>query len=347
LVLRSRPPAPQPAPAADATIALPSDDPNLTPSPSAESPTPSPAPTRTPSPSPKPAPSPTKSAAPQTAHLAVFEGLSTWFDNYDYGTTDPHAAAASMRARGVKAIYLQTSRYTLPDDFKDANETTAWIRAAHANGMKIMGWYLPGYGNMERDVRRTVAIAQFRTPDGQAFDGLGIDIEDKCEIKGSTCSKVTPSQTMDANGWNSGIVTHMTRVRNAVGRAYPMAGIVPAPLGMAIRPAHWTGFPWRSLPNGFDVLMPMSYWSYRDDCADVPEHCAYGYTKGNVEQVRSLTGDATVPINVPGGVSDNITTQEVRDYVKAARDANAIGGSLYDYRTTKNEYWSPLAGLNQ
>jgi hypothetical protein len=200
---------------------------------------------------------------------------------------------------------------------------------------------------MERDVRRTVAIARFRTSDGQSFDGLGVDIEDKCEVKGSACDKVKPSSTMDAAGWNAGIVTHMRRVRAAVGSRYPMAGIVPAPLGMAIRPSHWSGFPWRSLPDGFDVLMPMAYWSYRDDCESVPEHCAYGYTKGNVQQVRALTGDATIPVNVLGGVADSITTQEVHDYVRAARETGSIGGSLYDFRTTKSEYWAALSALNR
>lgn len=344
LVLRGSGTSTAPIPGPTGIVALPSDDPVLTPSPSFS---PSPAPSKTPSPSPSPSKTPSpKPVVASGVDLASFRGLATWFDNYDYGTLDPAIAASQMRAHGVRAIYLQTGRYTLPNDFKDPNEASAWIKAAHANGMKIMGWYLPGYGDMERDVRRTVAIATFRTADGQGFDGLGIDIEDKCEVKDSTCSNVKPSPTLTMAGWNAGIVTHMLRVRTAVGSRYPMAGIVPPPLGMAIRPSHWTGFPWRDLPRGFNVVMPMSYWSYRDDCPEVPSHCPYEYTKGNVEQTRSLMGTSSIPIHVAGGVADTITTSEVADFVRAARDVHVIGGSLYDYRTMKQEYWAKLDDLN-
>jgi hypothetical protein len=222
----------------------------------------------------------------------------------------------------------------------------AWIRAAHANGMRIVGWYLPGYGNLDRDVDRTVAIATFRTSDGQRFDALAVDIEDKCEVQGSTCNGVTPSPTLTQEGWNAAIVTHMQRVRATLGALYPMAAIVPPPLGMALRPSHWTGFPWRSLPRGYNVLAPMAYWSYRDDCPQVPEHCAYGYTADNVAQVRSLTGDPVLAIHVAGGVGDNVTTAQVSDFANAALASGVIGGSLYDYRTTAPSCWAPLRRLD-
>jgi hypothetical protein len=344
-VIAFRTPAVRPPATADEAFRIPLDDPRLPP----PSPTPSPIPRRRPvrrlAPPHRAVPKP-KPAAP-SLDLSAFRGLATWYDTYDYGSADPFEATRSMHAYGVRALFIQTGRYTLPGTFKDPVEMAAWIRAAHANGMKIVGWYLPGYGNLARDVARTAAIASFRTGDGQRFDALGVDVEDKCEIKGSTCNGVKPSPTMDAAGWNAAIVTHMLRVRSSVGALFPMAGIVPPPLGMAIRPSHWTGFPWRSLPRGYDVLVPMAYWSYRDDCASVPQHCAYGYTRDDVDQVRSLTGSATIPVHVAGGVADSVDAKEVADFVRGARDARAIGGSLYDYRTTEPAYWAALGSLDR
>ena len=332
-------PVPQAVPSPLPTVAIAFD--TLTPTP-----LPSRTPTRTPAPRRVPTRTPRPAAPAPRVDLTAFRGLGTWYDTYDYGTLDPASTARQMRAFGVRTLYLQTGRYTLPGDFKDVAEMSAWIRAAHANGMRIVGWYLPGYGNLDRDVHRTSAIASFRTSDGQRFDGLAVDIEDKCELQGSTCSNVKPVPGFTQDDWNAAIATHMRRVRAAVGSRYPMGAIVPPPLGMALRPSHWTGFPWRSLPAGYDVVMPMAYWSFRDDCPQVPSHCASGYTSGNVAQVRGLTGDRSLPVHVIGGVADNVSTSEVADFVSAARSAGVIGGSLYDYRTTAAAYWSPLRRLD-
>jgi len=334
-------PAPPPSPPAapPATVAITFDTPTPTPAPS-QTPTPKPVPRRAPTRAPK------RAAPPPGVDLTAFRGLGTWYDTYDYGTDAPATAAAQMRAQGVRTLYLQTGRYTLPGDFKDPTEMSAWIRAAHANGMRIVGWYLPGYGNLDRDVHRTIAIATFRTSDGQRFDGLAVDIEDKCELEGSTCSNVQPVPGFTQDDWNAAIAAHMRRVRAFVGSRYPMGAIVPPPLGMALRPSHWTGFPWRSLPDGYDVVMPMAYWSFRDDCPHVPSHCAGGYTSGNVAQVRSLTGDRSLPVHVIGGVADSISTSEVSDFVSAARASGVLGGSLYDFRTTAAAYWPPLRRLD-
>jgi hypothetical protein len=146
--------------------------------------------------------------------------------------------------------------------------------------------------------------------------------------------------------WNAAVAEHARRVRALVGRRYPIAAIVPAPLAMEVRPEHWAGFPWHSLAASSDLFMPMAYWSFRDDCSSVPEHCAYGYTKGNVDRVRSLTGKPHVPVHVVGGVGDAITAEEVARFVSAARQVSVYGGSLYDYQTTKPEWWAELKKLN-
>jgi hypothetical protein len=48
---------------------------------------------------------------------------------------------------------------------------------------------------------------------------------------------------------------------------------------------------------------------------------------------------------VIGGSGDGATTAEVADYVRAAGETGAAGGSFYDYLTTKPEFWPYLEQL--
>lgn len=302
-------------------------------------PTPTPTPTPVP-PTPKPTPKPTVSATPKAKgpSLRAFKKLGAWVDLYDYEAIEPEAASADMAARGVKTLYLQTARWNKPapedpEVFQDVALLERWVNAAHANGMRIVGWYLPAYENMSRDINRTKAIANYETSTGQRFDALAIDIEYK-------------GQMDSLSEWNAAVAEHARRVRSKVGTLYPIAAIVPSPLAMEIRPQNWTGFPWQSLAAHANVFMPMAYWSFRDDCDEKPQHCASGYTSGNVQRVRDLTGKPGLPVHVIGGVSDAVTTDEVIDFVAAALAVKVYGASLYDYRTTEPEYWAPLAKLN-
>jgi hypothetical protein len=263
--------------------------------------------------------------------LTIFRGLGTWVDLYDY-SLDPATAVADMHARGVRTIYIETARYNSSSAFDFPAQIGQWVESAHAAGMKIVGWYLPTYGTyLNTDVSRTVAIATYRSPAGQGFDGLGIDIEHK-----------TSAQARSA--WFADIATHLARVRSGATAAFPIGAIVPAPLAMDLNPASWSGFPWASIGSYANVVLPMGYWSYRTDCSTDPSHCPYGYSVGNINESRTKTGGLLV--HLIGGVADNVTARGVADFIRACKDANAYGCSLYDYRTTSSTFWSSLAGAN-
>src|SRR5437867_12185386 len=127
------------------------------------SPTPEPSPTpTTPTPTPKPKPKPAPVRRVAGPSLAAFRGLGSWVDLYDYEFLEPESSVADMAARGVKTLYFQTARWNkpAPDDsaaFQDKALAERWLTAAHAHGMKVVGWYLPAYDDMSRDVRRTRA----------------------------------------------------------------------------------------------------------------------------------------------------------------------------------------------
>lgn len=277
--------------------------------------------------------------------MTAFRRLGSWVDLWDYDALDPWAATFDMRAKGVKTVFLQTGRYNNPAetsaaDFANPTKLATWVAAAHFRGLKIVGWYLPAYEDMDRDVRRTVAIATTRTSDGQRFDGLAIDVE----YKGKIGSPTLPDQS----SWMQAVATHITRVRTQVGNLFPIGAITPAPLGMAIRPQNWVGFPWETLGAKANVMMPMSYWTYRNDCSTNPSHCAYGYTRENIGEVRRLTNRPAITIHAIGGVggTSSITTQQVADFVRATREESVYGGSFYDFRVTASDYWPELSKLN-
>jgi hypothetical protein len=264
--------------------------------------------------------------------ITMFRGLGTWVDLYDY-SVNPTTAVNDMKSRGVDTVYLETARYNSADAFDHDAAVGQWIEAAHAAGMTIVGWYLPAYSeHLDADVARTAAIATYRSANGQRFDALAVDIE----YKGETSSH---------EEFNAGITEHLRRVRSLVGNTYPIGGITPAPLGMAIRPSSWDGFPWSMIGRFSDIVMPMGYWSYRTDCDTNQSHCPYEYTRGNISQARAKTD---LPVHIIGGIANAVTRAEVADFTRAARDGRAYGGGLYDYRTTvpHPSYWTELQPLS-
>jgi len=268
--------------------------------------------------------------------LTIFKGLGTWVDLFDYGTSsglDPSTAVPAMKAHGVRTIYIETARWNSSSAFNFPAAIGDWVEGAHANGLKIVGWYLPIYGSYyNADLSRTIAIATYRSPHGQGFDGLGIDIESK-----------TSSQPRDQ--WFADIASHLARVRTGVTAAFPIGAITYPPLVMDLNPSAWNAFPWSAVGAQANIVLPMGYWSARTDCSTNPQHCAYGYTVGNINEARTRTSG--LPVHIIGGIANQVSSQEVSDFIRGAHDAKAYGASLYDYLTTTNaSFWTTLAGAN-
>jgi hypothetical protein len=273
----------------------------------------------------------TAATGPCGQRIAAFCRLGAWVDHYDLGL-DPAAAAGDLAGHRVGTLYLQTGRFSDSTDIIQVQRIGQWLEAAHAAGLRVVGWYLPGYGRwLERDLRRTLAVAGFQSPAGQRFDAVAVDIEHRLAAGGRVA-------------FNRGVATHLERVRRALGPGYPLGAIVPAPRGMALYAGKWAGFPWGSIARHADVVQTMGYWSYRGSCRGRPAHCAYPYTTDNLADAARLTG---LPVHAIGGVGDAVTDADVAEFARAARDARAVGASLYDYATTVASFWPSLEQLHQ
>jgi hypothetical protein len=257
---------------------------------------------------------------------SAYEGLGTWVDIFD-GTVlaKPEAAVARMRDLGVTTLYLQTSNYTQKVDLVRPTALERFIDAAHANGLRVVAWYLPSLGNVARDLRRSLAAVRFRSPTGNAFDSFALDIE--AEVVRSAKTRSTR------------LLGLSRALRQAVGPNYPLGAIVPSPRGMELRPAYWPGFPYEGLAKSYDVFMPMGYFTYRYKSAAA----ARAYTEANLEILRTETGNEALVVHAVGGLAGPATLAQVRAFSTAAADGGAIGASLYDYATTSAAEWRVLS----
>lgn len=267
-------------------------------------------------------------AARGPERLDVFRGLGAWIDLYDMHLK-PVETVARMRAAGVRTLYIQTGRTNTRTAVDP--RVGAWLHASHAAGIKVVGWYLPYYRHVQRDVNRTVAIARYSWK-GHRFDGLGIDIEFR-------------SQKQSIASWNTNVAAHAAAVRAAVGPHYPVAAIPIPPLQMALRPNAWASFPWKQISKHSDALMLMAYWSERRGCPQIERHCAGLWTRANVQQARRLAGRSDVLIHVIGGIGNAISLPELRAFIAGAKAARADGASIYDVATTSPAMWRSLAAL--
>jgi hypothetical protein len=276
--------------------------------------------------------------------LEAYEGLGGWVDAYDYGHSGsmaPDAVLDELARRGVRTLYLQTGRWTFDTDMANAEAAGALIEKAHARNLKVVGWYLAGFADIDMDVRRSLAAINFRTPSGQRFDGFAPDIEERGATRG------------DRERFNRGVVEYSRRLREFVPEGTALGAIVPDAKNNERAPAHWSGFPWPEIARYYNVVMPMAYWSVTkrpSTCRSV-EMDARGYIREVVEKTQALMG-TTKPMHPVGGIADCDTTREVRGYVDALHEKATMGGGLYDFLTTndnpaRDSFWAELARVNQ
>jgi hypothetical protein len=250
-----------------------------------------------------------------------------WSPTYTAGRQVFRPADVDVLAdRGVQTIYIQTARYNRAEDVLDEPLLRDIIDRAHQRDMAVVGWYLPTFGDPDRDLRRLVAIGRL------GVDGVGVDIEDRSTVPGHTER-------------NRRLVT-LSRELRAWLPDTPLAAIpIPPVVTTSINPAYWPGLPWKELAAVYDVWMPMAYWTYRTPASGWRD--GYRYIAENIRLLRTLTGDPDLAVHPIGGEAAKLTTAELEGMVRAVADERGIGGSIYDHTTTKAALYDVLRGLRR
>lgn len=307
---------------------------------------------------PQPAPVPTgatcgaagiaKTDAPVlgSKNLDPYRGLGAWIDLYDYcirGNTDPIASVDELARRGVRTLYLQTSRWKEANDLSHIAKLTLFLDQAALKNISVVGWYLPGFGDLDRDIRRSLAVMNFVTPSGNKFAGFAADIETREEVAN------------DRARFNAGIAEYSRRLRETAPADSVLAGIVVDAKNNERAPWRWEGFPWREIGETYDIVMPMAYWSvsrgYTAPKCLSPEYDTGQYMREVASKTTALMGRDR-PMHIIGGIADCVSAGETAAYVNAMKEVGSLGGGLYDYETTqanpsRDQIWSELARLNQ
>jgi hypothetical protein len=258
--------------------------------------------------------------------LGAYRGLGTWIDIYDpHAWDDPEGTVAYVAARGVRTLYLETSNDRARTDLFRPDRLGRLLDASHAAGLRVVAWYLPSFANLKRDLRRSLAAVEFRSPAGETFDGFALDIESPAVR--------SPSRR------SARLLTLSRQLRAAVGAGEALGAITPSPRGMELSPTYWPGFPWADLAGLYDVFLPMTYFTYRVDGAAA----AAAYLTRSMAIVREETGRADVPIHLIGGIGDKTSKAEARGFMRAVAACGPIGFSIYDFFTTRPATWKVLA----
>ncbi|MGH9209386.1 MAG: hypothetical protein ACRD2C_01745 [Acidimicrobiales bacterium] len=266
----------------------------------------------------------------------AYAGYGTWVDVYDFvpaeasGTPAFDVAAVDEMARqGVRTLYLQAAKADGPSSglLADPARVAQILVRAQRAGIRVVGWYLPKFGDIDRDLDHLQAIADFEVV-GHRFDGVAVDIE-------------WTESIADHDQRSRKLVELSERLRSGVGSDALGAIVLPPVQIEVVNPDKWPDFPWQELSNLYDVWLPMGYWTERR--ADSGYRDGAVYTAENLERLRDDLDDPEAVIHAVGGIGDEVTDAHAAGFADAVDEAEAIGGSIYDWRTLDRRLHAPLA----
>jgi hypothetical protein len=266
----------------------------------------------------------TGSAAPRR-DLSAYQGLGAWLDIWDVASwRGPEQVAASMKAHGVRTLFLETGNSGQLTDLVRPTQLGQLVDAAHAVGLRVVAWYLPSLLSPSRDLRRVLAAVRFTTRSGGHFDSFALDIE---------ASDVRSAQLRNARlAWVA------ASLRRAVGPTYPLGAIVPSAAGMELHPQFWPRFPYATLARSFDVFLPMAYSTYHAK----GRAASAQYVIRSSRLLRAAAG-STVAMHVIGGIAGSASAADVAGFMDAVARCAPVGYSLYDFPLTSQPTWTALA----
>lgn len=258
--------------------------------------------------------------------LIAYRGLGAWVDVFDrHIWRRPEATVRSLARRGVRSLFLQTGTYGLREAIRYPRATARFLEAAHARGMRVVGWYVPDFAHLRRDLNRAMAAVRFRTVRGHAFDSVALDIE--------------ATRVADDRLRVERLLRLSGRLRRRVGPRYPLGAIVPSPLR---GPSFWPIFPTAALADIYDVMLPMAYWTPQRWRG---EGGAFRYISESLHRLKREANGRRVPIHMIGGIARPASRSEVRGFVRAVREGKLPGASMYDVATSDEGDWAALSRL--
>lgn len=264
---------------------------------------------------------------PADRSLAAYEGAGAWVDLYDIGRVPGEApltpgAVDDMADAGVRTLYLQVARDepAAPAGLDDPGLAARFLVRAHERGLRVVGWYVPRFGDVARDLDHLRAIADFEVL-GHRFDGVAVDIE-------------WTDTVADAAVRSERLVELSQGLREDMGSDAVGAIVMPPVQLEVVNPAFWPGFPWDDLAPLYDAWLPMGYWTDRTAASGYRDPATY--TAENLQRLQAHVGD-DAPVHAIGGLAEETTPVDAAAFAAASTAGGAIGASLYDWATLPDD----------
>ena len=276
-----------------------------------------------------------------SARVVSGKGMFLYFssllsDPRNFRRYDPDHVIAEAQHAGIHVIELRMARGACTMAQTDAAH--AWlddlVDDAAAAGIKLLAWTVPRRDTTQ-DLAETIAAAEYRTPAGNGFDGVALDLETGANYMG------------DGAKARERMVQYIHDVRAAAGPQYLIVATVASPsIG------DQTAYPYAAIARYADVLQPMEYWHYFDEAA----HHEYGRGEvasaatDAVTQTRELAG-RDIPVNVAGQSvalegTDAPSGREISWSLDASKSGGAIGETFFDWAGTGPDAWAAIQAFD-
>jgi len=253
----------------------------------------------------------------QALSTLPYAGKGVWYSIY---TTPPTASDISLfAASNITHIYLEvaTSISGFPDKWK------AWLDsvlpAARRAGIKVIAWLYTDLKNPSYDADLTVQVATYVTPSGHTVDAVAADIEELPQKDPVKAAQI--------------VEDYAKKVRSKLPSNVSFIAIT-------FPPQYRPSYPYATMAKYFDAIALMDYWNISNRTYTYDD--AKSFVMDSVNIVRTLAGDDVhIEVILQGYAEKGLslpTLEELRGGIDGAREANAIGYSVYKWNTLTDEH---------
>jgi hypothetical protein len=232
-------------------------------------------------------------------------------------TEGGNAAAIVARAKATGLTHLWVRMGSAWDGFNAGPFLNSLLPAAHAAGIKVIGWDFPKLDPVASDVARATTMIRYTTPTGDRVDAFSPDIESPSEG-----THLTPGAAR----------AYGQALRNAAGADYPLIVTVPRPAKE--RPT----YPYADIVAGYDAIAPMIYWLDRQPDTDVI---------GALDNLAKF-GKPVYPVgqaydgSPEGGRKGVPPPDELFRFMSAAASHGAAGISFWSWQAANQPAWNAI-----
>jgi len=230
---------------------------------------------------------------------------------------NPAAIVARAREVGLTHLYVRLGSHW--DGFNVRPFVDSLLPAAHAKGIRVIGWDFPRLGDAwEGDIARAKAMIEHKAPGGHRIDGFSADIETESEG-----TRVSPELAR----------AYGKALRQLVGDDYTLVATVPRP-SFAHRPT----YPYAEIVESFDAVAPMVYWLNRQPDTDVA---------GAVDDLTPF-GKPVFPVGQAydgkpeGGRAGVPPPEELSRFMRTAETKGVTGVSFWSWQAANSSAWDAI-----